>query len=313
MRSERSYELGPLTELVLRYALPGAVLIFCVLSHFAEAWQSVLMGLALCLAVLVTAHTLTSKIRRISLRKSELDIQLIQSQKMAAIGVLSSGVAHEINTPLAIISQEAELIQHAFGRGVLEGLKEAPEIKDSVAQIVLQVDHCREITHKLLSFARKREAISQETNINGLIEDMVQLVEREAKLNNIRINRKYAQGLPPVVTDPSLLRQVVLNLLNNAVQAIQDGGEVTASTGLEGQNIAVMKFTDTGCGISKDDLANIFNPFFTTKPPGKGTGLGLSICLTILERLGGTVSVQSEPGKGTTFAVRLPVGRRVGQ
>ncbi|MDY0040771.1 MAG: ATP-binding protein, partial [Desulforhabdus sp.] len=242
-------------------------------------------------------------------QKYALDQQLLQSQKLAAVGELSSGIAHEINNPLAIIGQEAEWMQYLLkdrGKKIQEWQE---ELKDSSQQIVKQIDRCREITHKLLDFARKKEPIIQRAEINKLLEDMVKLVEKEAVQKGIILVRSYDETVPAILTDPPLIRQVVLNLLNNALYAVGTDGTITVSTFAEQDGWVVIEIKDTGCGIPQEHLRKIFDPFFTTKPVGKGTGLGLSICHGIVARLGGRINVESKTGEGTTFFVRFPLGR----
>ncbi|HBR06110.1 MAG TPA: two-component sensor histidine kinase, partial [Desulfovibrio sp.] len=167
---------------------------------------------------------------RSRLEECRLEEELLQSQKMAAIGQLSSGIAHEINTPLAVIGQEAELGLMELDLPDLKAQAGLDAARDNLRQIALQVERCREITHKLLSLSRKMEAIVQDTDVNALTEDMVLLVEKEARLKDIELRRNYAESLPPVATDPALLRQVILNLLNNANQAVERQGHVAIST-----------------------------------------------------------------------------------
>lgn len=245
-------------------------------------------------------------------QKCFLDEQLIQSQKLAAVGELSSGIAHEINNPLAIIGQEAEWMGHLVKEIGAENVQKGEELGDSLHEIVRQVDRCKDITHKLLDFARKKEPLMQGTDINKLLEDMIKLVEKEAVHKGIVITRNYAEALPPVHTDTPLMRQVALNLLNNAVYAIGGNGGITVTTRTGDDEKIVIEFRDTGCGIAKEDLAKIFDPFFTTKPQGKGTGLGLSICHGIVTRLGGLIRVESKPGEGATFFVALPLKKQKG-
>lgn len=239
-------------------------------------------------------------------QRSALDSRMIHSHKLAAIGELSAGIAHEINNPLAIIGREAELLTHlvqegSSGKGVSWG-----EILESVREIARQVERCKEITQNLLSFARKMEPVFQRVDINKLVEDMVRLVEVETQGKGIEILRDYDGGLQPLYTDPPGLRQVILNLLNNARQALEGKGTITVRTrGLHGGGVQIA-IEDTGCGIPRELLPRIFDPFFTTKAQGKGTGLGLSICHGIVDRLGGRIWVRSEVGLGSTFVVELP-------
>jgi two-component system NtrC family sensor kinase len=264
-------------------------------------------ALVVALASFLSTRHLTRLVAKANEQKCNLDEQLIQSQKLAAIGELSSGIAHEINNPLAIMGQETEWIKHLLKDDNLQAPGANEELRDSLREIVDQVDRCKEITHKLLDFARKKEPLIQGADVNRLIEDMARLVEREAAQNSIKLVREYQKNLPRVQTDPPLLRQVVLNILNNATYAIGKDGAITIVTRQSGGDGVELTFNDTGCGIPKEQLDRIFDPFFTTKPPGKGTGLGLSISHSIIVKLGGRITVVSEVGKGTTFTIHLPV------
>jgi two-component system, NtrC family, sensor kinase len=238
-----------------------------------------------------------------------LDERLVQSQKLAAIGELSAGIAHEINNPLAIIRQEAEWMQlllKKFGGGDYQELE---EFQGSVHQIVLQVDRCMKITRNLLDFARKRDPVIQAVEVNRVIDNMTMLVEKEARKNNITIVRHYDQTLPVIYSDAPQLRQVILNFLTNATYAIGKDGVVTITTRLAGNDAVDIVISDTGCGIPEENMPKIFDPFFTTKPPGQGTGLGLSICHGIILRLGGRITVASQEGQGTEFTITLPRSR----
>jgi two-component system NtrC family sensor kinase len=235
-----------------------------------------------------------------------LDERLLQAQKLAAIGELASGVAHEINNPLAIIRQEAELILYLLKeREILEG-EAILSLRNALRHIIQEVDRCTEITRSLLDFARKREPVLQLVDLNKLVEDMARLVDKEARTKNIALVRHYDPELPPVFSDGPQLRQVILNLLNNARDAVKQDGTITITIRQENGAAAVI-IEDTGCGIPAEDLGKIFNPFFTTKPPGQGTGLGLSICHGIIRKLNGSISVASEVGQGSRFTIRLPL------
>ncbi len=235
--------------------------------------------------------------------KALTDEQLLQSQKLASLGELSSGIAHEINNPLAIIRQEAEWLLHLFNQ---EALPDAAEVTNCLTEIVHQVDRGREITHNLLNFARRRQPVVQAVQLNGVVEDMARLVEKEAQTRHITLVKRLTPELPVIQSDSPLLRQVVLNLLNNAMQAIDKDGTVTIITQPEGDNQVLVQINDTGSGIPPEHLSQIFDPFFTTKPQGKGTGLGLSICHGIIHRLGGRITVASEVGQGSSFTIKLP-------
>lgn len=235
-----------------------------------------------------------------------VDEQLIRAHRLAALGELSAGLAHEINNPLAVIRQEAELLQDLLPDEVLAELADGEEIGESIEEIIQQIDRCKSITHNLLNYARKNDPVIQAMDVNGIVEDMVRLIEKDAQHRNITIVRNYGQNLPNLSTDAPQLRQVILNLLQNAVQAFTAPGEVHAETAQTSSGNLEIRIRDTGSGISPENLERIFDPFFTTKPPGQGTGLGLSICQKIISRLGGGISVQSKLGQGSTFTIHLP-------
>jgi two-component system NtrC family sensor kinase len=262
-----------------------------------------LLGVVLCW---VAMARLFFQLGRAERERALLDARMVQSHKLAALGELSAGIAHEINNPLAIIGREAEWMEHLVGSSSGGDESSRQEMLESIREVARQVDRCREITQNLLSFARKMEPVFQRVDVNRLVEDMVRLVERETQGHGIQIQREYGQDLQPIRTDPPGLRQVILNLLNNARQAMEQGGTIrvrTSATSSGGIQIAVQ---DTGCGIPQEHLPRIFDPFFTTKAQGKGTGLGLSICHGIVHRLGGRIWVRSQVGLGSTFVVELP-------
>jgi two-component system NtrC family sensor kinase len=282
-----------------------------------QAWADKLRTLGLAFALGLVAiglgalwalRSLLRRLERLDAEKRTFDDQMIQSQKLAAIGQLSAGIAHEINNPLAIIGEEAGWIQDLLKREALSQLAEMSEIRDSLREIVVQAGRCKEITHKLLSFARKMDATIRDVDMNSLVDDVVGMRERDASLDNIQIVKDLEANLPIIHSEPSQLRQVLLNLVNNAIDAIPHGGTITVHTEKSGADDGGVAFSvaDTGIGIPRENIEKIFDPFFTTKLPGKGTGLGLSICHGIIQKLGGTITVSSEPGKGTTFLIRLP-------
>ena len=235
-----------------------------------------------------------------------VDEQLIRAHRLAALGELSAGLAHEINNPLAVIRQEAELLQDLLPVEVLANLSDGEEIRESIEEIIQQIDRCKSITHNLLNYARKNDPVIQAMDVNGIVEEMVRLIEKDALHRNITIIRNYGNDLPALSTDAPQLRQVILNLLQNAVQAITDSGEIFVETMRNKSDNLEIRIHDTGCGITSDVMEKIFDPFFTTKPPGQGTGLGLSICQKIISRLGGNINVVSQPRQGSTFMISLP-------
>lgn len=273
-----------------------------------HGWPLVAMLAALgALLALERENALSRQLAR-SLKGDEerrfLDEQLMQSQKLAAVGQLSAGIAHEINNPMAIIGQEAELLERLLAK---TGQLDPGDAREGLSEIKRQVNRCRDITGRLLHFARKMRPIRQEADLRGVVEDMALLVEKEAALKGVRIVRDYDQAPVLARTDPPLLRQAILNLLNNAYQAALDGAEpreIRVKVRQAGR-FADIEVADTGPGIAGENLERIFEPFFTTKQPGEGTGLGLSIAHNIIARLGGTLRAGNRPGRGAVFTIRL--------
>lgn len=291
-----------LTPACLAWLLPLAVPVAAVLSG---PWAAATAACVASALAFMAVHDRDRALDDARSRALSMQDQLIQSQKMAAIGQLASGIAHEVNTPLMVIGQEAELLEAALSTGRLAN-KTRAEAEACLEGIRRQVGRCGEITHKLLGFARKSDTVAQTTDANALVEDMVVLVEREARQQGIVMERSYAE-LPQVDTDPPLLRQIVLNLLTNAAQAVGSDGAVRVATRIQAGRLEI-EVRDTGPGIPAEVMDRIFDPFFTTKPPGKGTGLGLSTSLYIANRLGGTITAANAPGGGALFTVRLPMG-----
>ena len=183
------------------------------------------------------------------------------------------------------------------------------EFKRCLRQIKIQGVRCKEITHKLLSFARKTDPVPRLIQVNDIIEEILDICDKRSKNSNIQIKTELKRDLPLISASPSEMQQVFMNLINNAIDAIGEGGTIEIRSGMEGGN-AVVDIADTGQGIPGDVLERIFDPFFTTKPVGKGTGLGLSICYGILKKLGGNITVDSRVGAGTTFHVHIPIGAK---
>ncbi|MFH1035564.1 MAG: ATP-binding protein [Pseudomonadota bacterium] len=252
---------------------------------------------------------LVGRISRADREKELLGEQVIQSGKLASLGELAAGVAHEINNPVAIMVEEAGWMQDLMSEDqeLFDQTANRAEYERALSQIQVQGRRCKEITHKLLGFARRSEAPSQPLQINDLVGEVLGILERPASYANVALRRQLEPGLPLVAASPAELQQVLINLVNNAIDAMEKtGGEITVSTRPEPGRGVVMSVTDNGPGIPPAVLPRVFDPFFTTKPVGKGTGLGLSICYGIVDKLGGRLEVQSTTGQGTTFLVHLP-------
>jgi two-component system NtrC family sensor kinase len=238
--------------------------------------------------------------------------QLVAAGKLVELGEMSAGVAHEINNPLQIMKSEQTLMEDLISElraGGEDGKSEnLSTLEDSVSQIGVQIDRCKSITQGLLKFARQGGGQKQVIHVEQYLPEMVALVERQAKLENIRIVQRIAPDLPPIAGDPGQLQQVLLNLLNNAIWASKGRSEAEIEVRAFPENGGViLSVEDHGQGIAPEDLEKVFLPFFTTKPVGQGTGLGLSTAYGIVQSMGGEMSVASAPGSGSLFTVRLPV------
>jgi two-component system NtrC family sensor kinase len=262
----------------------------------------------LIVTILVTRH-LIRVIRNRDEDADQLTKQLMEAGKMASLGELSAGVAHEINNPLAIILTERQILLDLAEQNPALDEPFKKDLKESLAQMDVQVNRCKRITHNLLRFSRRTRSVIEKVDLNDFLGEIVELMEREARSSGIKFLMEPDQGLQPVLSDPSQLQQVFLNLITNAIDA-HDGkpyGTIRITTRADDQKKRVrITVADTGSGIPKENLSKIFDPFFTTKPVGRGTGLGLSICYSIIQRLGGTISVKSEIGQGTEFTLELP-------
>jgi two-component system NtrC family sensor kinase len=257
---------------------------------------------------------LIGRMETLDTEKKELGQQLVVAGRLAEIGEMSAGFAHEINNPLQIIKSELTLaetiLQEQMENGDLKPSEDTEQVLDSMNQIRIQVDRCGGITQGLLKFARQKETQPGEVNLAEFLPSIIRLVEKKASVDGIRIQTDIKPGTPPVFADTAHLEQVLVNLLNNAIYAVVEkngstGGEVRVASGTDENNQVTIAVSDTGSGISKENMEKIFTPFFTTKPVGKGTGLGLPICFGLISEMGGQMEVKSEPGAGTTFTVHL--------
>ncbi|MFQ5851315.1 MAG: ATP-binding protein [Candidatus Binatia bacterium] len=239
--------------------------------------------------------------------KKQLETQLLQAGKMMAMGELASGIAHEINNPLAVIGANAERMGYLSSYRHLPVEKRYEKFPSYLENILRHTYRCKEIIQKLLNFARHKEADWQPTDINMVLEESIALVRHQASIENKRIIKNLCPELSLIQSDFNGLEQVFVNLLTNAMDAIDGTGKIHVSS-WEEAGLVKVEIADTGRGIASEHIDRIFQPFFTTKPPGKGTGLGLSICARILSRLGGQVKVQTTPGGGTRICVSLLIG-----
>ncbi len=271
----------------------------------------VLMG---CAGIVATALALARRTEQ-RLLKAEREQQrmqrhLMEAGKLAAIGELAAGVAHEINNPLAIMMENAGWIQDLLKSDDPHSAENTEEIFSSLQTITTQGHRCREITHKLLSFARKPDNTAKVVHINSLLEDIAGFARQKAKYRGVEVRLNLDPQAGDVEISPTEIQQIILNLINNAIDAIEKEDGLVQLRSSREDNFVRIDVEDNGPGIPGDILPNIFEPFFTTKAAGKGTGLGLSICRDILSRMGGSISVDSVFGKGCVFHVRLPASPR---
>src|SRR5271169_5379733 len=234
-------------------------------------------------------------------QRVRLEDQMVQTEKLTSLGLLAAGVAHEVNTPLAVISNYIQMLAKQIPA-------DDPRQK-TIERIVKQTFRASEIVNNLLNFSRTGAAEFVEVNLNSVLEETLTLVQHPFKTAQVNVIKNYTEQLPPVLGSITRLQQVFLNLFMNARDAMPSGGMLEVRTGAHNGSVAV-EVTDTGLGIPAENLHRIFDPFFTTKATGRGTGLGLSVSYGIIKEHAGKVDVRSTPGKGTSFRLEFPVARK---
>lgn len=233
--------------------------------------------------------------------------QVEYSNKMASIGRLAAGVAHEINNPLAVINEKAGLIKDMFTmKEIYAGDEKLIRLADG---IISSVERCARITRRLLSFMRHADGSFEPVNLEEIVQEVLGFLHKEAEYRSIAVSLNVPENIPQIVIDRGRLQEILLNVINNAFAAMEDGGHLDITARLEGRRSLSVTITDDGCGIPESDLERIFEPFFSTKTKGGGTGLGLSITSRLVQELDGSITVQSEEGKGTSFIITLPLPR----
>ncbi|MBN1213089.1 MAG: sensor histidine kinase [candidate division Zixibacteria bacterium] len=248
---------------------------------------------------------LSDRIDKANAAREELSRAFMRSAKLASIGELATGLAHEINNPLAIISAEqtniADLVEMAGDR-----LENSQEILDSVRRSKEHIQRCGGITKKMLQFSRKQDTSPELTDLAPHLNEIVDLMERHANAHNVKLSAEIEDNMPDVLFDPIELEQVLVNLINNSIDALPDGGDIFLKVYKEGEQVH-LEVSDNGRGIPPENMDRIFEPFFTTKPVGKGTGLGLSICYGVVYSWGSRIRAESTPGRGTTIHINFPI------
>jgi two-component system NtrC family sensor kinase len=229
--------------------------------------------------------------------------QMEHSQKLSSIGRLAAGVAHEINNPLAIINEKAGLMRDIMN--LRPDFPDKEKFARQIESILRSVDRCRGITHRMLGFAKRMDVKIEVLDVNAVLEETLGFLEREAQYRNVELKRELSLNLPSIATDHGQIQQVFLNILNNALAAVPDGGRILLSSWNVDDHYIGISIEDNGCGMSEETAKNMFEPFFTTKKE-KGTGLGMSITYGIVKRLGGEIKVKSKLNEGTTMTILLP-------
>ncbi len=223
---------------------------------------------------------------------------LFQSEKMAAVGQLAGGIAHEINNPMGVIL--------GFSQSISARIKDGDPLYMPLKSIEREAIRCRKLIMDLLTFSRTGKTQAESIDLNQTIDETLSLIESQAKLLDIKIDKAYGSGLPSIKANKNQIQQVVVNICNNSIDAMPEGGKIVITTGYERQHI-IMEISDTGKGMNEEVKKHIFEPFYTTKDVGKGTGLGLSLCFEIIRQHKGVIEVESEEGRGAAFRIKIPV------
>ncbi|MFO7667606.1 MAG: ATP-binding protein [Desulfobacterales bacterium] len=305
-------------QLVIGYVYihdsPFILMIVKQKKELMKPWQKTRLQLigflisSIIIIVVVVLSVATYLVNRIHIADQRRIMTLHEveySNKMASIGRLAAGVAHEINNPLAIINEKVGLIKDMFT--IKEEFKENPKLLALVDSALSSVGRCGAITKRLLNFARHLDVKVQTINLEEVIRDVLGFLSKEAEYRSITVSVNVPADIPKFDSDRGKLQQIFLNIINNAFSAVNDGGKLDITAKREGANLISVTFTDDGYGIPEADLQRIFEPFFSTKTKHGGTGLGLSITYGLIEELGGSIGVQSEVGKGSSFIVAIPL------
>jgi signal transduction histidine kinase len=268
-------------------------------------WFLGVSAVIIAIVITLTSTVMVNQIFQADRQKAETMVAAERNCQLASIGQLAAGVAHEINNPLALINETAGYVKDLFT--IKQQYKEDPDLIEHVDSIIDAVERCGTITRQLLGFARRFDVQTQPIDLRDMVADVINFHKKEAEYRNIAIHVDIPETIPLIETDRGKLQQIILNLVNNAFQAIDDGCFLDVRAEMVGPEQVRLSIRDNGCGISEDHLNKVFEPFFTTKKEGQGTGLGLSITYGLVQKLHGNITVQSKRGQGTTFVVTLPV------
>lgn len=296
---------------------PFILMIIAQKDDLMRSWTSTslvlvsFLAISITLILLVVVGVATRLVNEIYLADQKRVLTLAEvehSAKLASIGRLAAGVAHEINNPLAIIGEKAGLMKDLLS--LKDGNIEKNKLTGLADAILASVDRCAAITVRLLGFAQHLKVSVELVDIKGIIDDVLSFLSKEANYRSIEVKVDIPENIPRFVSDRGKLQQIFLNLANNAFAAMRDGGHLQIQARIKDDDHVSIAFIDDGCGIAAADLERVFDPFFTTRKERGGTGLGLSITYGIVQELGGSIDIKSEPGKGAWFTVTLPIKRK---
>ena len=280
---------------------------------------SLVGGVVIIAAAVYLSDRIVLRLETLDQDKERLEQHLIRAGRLAELGEMAAGLAHEINNPLQVIRNEQALMEILVDdmKKATGSDNEAPlaDLADSLSQIRLQIGRCAVITQAFLNFGRQSEPVFQAVSLVGFVPDVIGMVKQRAAVNGIDLTCDIPAEIADVYGDVSQLQQVFLNLFNNGIDAIVEkhgasGGHLAVTTRRATGNYVEVRVSDDGSGIAPEIIDKIFSPFFTTKPVGRGTGLGLSVCYGIVNNMGGDITVESEKNVGTTFVLKLPVYER---
>jgi len=305
-------------RIVIGYAhIPDTPYILIMIQEQSERIQpwykttwafSAILAASIIMILLVTlgvATQLVNQIHRADQERVDTMHQVEYANKMVSLGRLASGVAHEINNPLAIINEKAGHIKDIFT--LTETYAKNPKLINLVDSVISTVQRCAAVTRGLLNFARHLNLSVQIIDLKEIIDEVNGVLSKDAEYRSITVGVQVSESFPQFESDRGKLEQVFFNLFNNAIGAMQDGGHLEITAARESQNFITISFADNGPGIPQSDLKHIFDPFFYSKARHDGSGVGLSVTYALVQEIGGTISVESKPGKGTSFNIRIPL------